>query len=68
MENDNDRRKFIKNVGIGAAAIGTAGLAGVLNSCKGQKQEEQVKKEEPKAKAIEWKMVTTWPPPFPDAG
>nr|NJM04189.1 TRAP transporter substrate-binding protein DctP [Desulfobacula sp.] len=68
MENHNDRRKFIKNVGIGAAAIGTAGLAGVLNSCKGQKQEEQVKKEEPKAQVIEWKMVTTWPPHFPMLG
>ena len=68
MENDNNRRKFIKNVGIGAAAIGTAGLAGVLSSCKGQKQEEQVKKEEPKAKAIEWKMVTTWPPHSPMLG
>ncbi|MBU2630830.1 MAG: twin-arginine translocation signal domain-containing protein, partial [Proteobacteria bacterium] len=44
MENDNNRRKFIKNVGIGAAALGTAGLAGVLSSCKGQKQEEQAVK------------------------
>lgn len=68
MENDNNRRKFIKNVGIGAAALGTAGLAGVLSSCKGQKQEEKVVKEEPKAKTIEWKMVTTWPPHFPMLG
>ncbi|MBU2452257.1 MAG: TRAP transporter substrate-binding protein DctP [Proteobacteria bacterium] len=68
MENDNNRRKFIKNVGIGAAALGTAGLAGVLSSCKGQKQEEQAVKEAPKAKTIEWKMVTTWPPHFPMLG
>ncbi|MBU2632059.1 MAG: TRAP transporter substrate-binding protein DctP [Proteobacteria bacterium] len=68
MENDNNRRKFIKNVGIGAAALGTAGLAGVLSSCKDQKQEEKVVKEEPKAKTIEWKMVTTWPPHFPMLG
>ncbi|MBU0972636.1 MAG: twin-arginine translocation signal domain-containing protein, partial [Proteobacteria bacterium] len=43
---DNNRRKFIKNVGIGAAAIGVAGLAGALSSCKGEKQEapkEEVK-------------------------
>jgi len=69
MENDNNRRKFIKNVGMGAAAIGTAGLAGVLSSCKSQKKEEAAeKKEEPKAKTIEWKMVTTWPPHFPMLG
>ncbi len=68
MENDNNRRKFIKNVGLGAAAIGTAGLAGVLSSCKGQQQEQAAVKEEPKAKTIEWKMVTTWPPHFPMLG
>jgi len=67
----NNRRKFIKNVGIGAAAIGTAGLAGVLSSCKGQKQEEPAKKVvqvAPKAKTIEWRMVTTWGPHFPVLG
>lgn len=69
MEKDNNRRKFIKDVGIGAAALGTAGLAGVLSSCKGEKQEEvAVKQEEPKAKTIEWKMVTTWPPHSPMLG
>ncbi len=69
MENDNNRRKFIKNVGIGAAAIGSAGLAGVLSSCKGQKTEEAaVQKEDTTAKPIEWKMVTTWPPHFPMLG
>ncbi len=74
MEKDNlkpdetNRRKFIKNVSIGAAAIGTAGLAGALSSCKGQKQEEVVVKKEPKAKTIEWKMATTWPPHFPVLG
>lgn len=68
MEKDNKRRKFIKNVGMGAAALGTAGLAGVLSSCKGQKQAEKAVKEEPKAKPIEWKMVTTWPPHFPMLG
>ncbi len=73
MGNDNNRRKFIKNVGMGAAAIGTAGLAGDLSSCKGQ--QEAPKKEEtaapaapPKPKTIEWKMVTTWPPHFPMLG
>ena len=71
MKEDNNRRKFIKNVGIGAAALGTAGLAGVLSSCKGK---EESKKEEaapaiaPKQKTIEWKMVTTWPPHFPMLG
>lgn len=68
MEETNERRKFIKNVGIGAAVVGTAGLAGVINSCKGQKPEEQAKKEESKAKGIEWKMVTTWPPHSPMLG
>ncbi len=68
MGKDNNRRKFIKDVGIGAAALGTAGLAGVLSSCKGQNQEQAAVKEEPKAKTIEWKMVTTWPPHFPMLG
>ncbi len=70
-QDGTNRRKFIKDVGIGAAAIGTAGLAGVLSSCKGQKQEESAKKvvqEAPKAKTIEWKMATTWPPHFPMLG
>ena len=49
MGNDNNRRKFIKNVGMGAAAIGTAGLAGDLSSCKGQ--QEAPKKEETAAPA-----------------
>ena len=71
MKDDNNRRKFIKNVGIGAAAIGTAGLAGVLSSCKGP--EPAAKKEEmvqaaPKQETIKWKMATTWPPHFPMLG
>ncbi|WP_022669377.1 TRAP transporter substrate-binding protein [Desulfospira joergensenii] len=67
---DNKRRDFIKNVGVGAAALGTAGLAGVLSSCKGQKQEEskEAVKETPKAKTYTWKMATTWPPHFPMLG
>ena len=67
---DNNRRKFIKNVGIGAATIGIAGLAGALSSCKDGKQEapkEEVK-EAPKAEVIHWKMATTWPPHFPMLG
>ncbi len=68
MENDDNRRKFIKNVGMGAAAIGAAGLTGVLSSCKGQKQEKQAVKEEKKVEVIEWKMVTTWGPHFPVLG
>lgn len=70
MEKENNRRKFIKNVGIGAAAIGTAGLAGVLSSCKGEKQPEAqaVKTEEKPKETFEWKMVTTWPPHFPMLG
>jgi len=66
---DNNRRKFIKNVGIGAAAVGAAGLAGVLSSCKNQKQEEPKKKATvAKAETFEWKMATTWPPHFPMLG
>jgi TRAP-type mannitol/chloroaromatic compound transport system substrate-binding protein len=71
MEKDNNRRKFIKNVGIGAAALGTAGLAGVLSSCKAEKQEQApapAPVEEKKQETIEWKMVTTWPPHFPMLG
>ncbi len=68
MEKDNNRRQFIKNVGLGAAAIGTAGLAGALSSCKQEKKEAATVKEAPKAKPIEWKMVTTWPPHFPMLG
>ncbi len=69
MEKDNNRRKFIKNVGMGAAAIGTAGLAGVLSSCKGEQQAQApAPVEEKKQETIEWKMVTTWPPHFPMLG
>ncbi len=71
MEKDNNRRKFIKNVGMGAAALGTAGLAGVLSSCKAEKQEQApapAPVEEKKQETIEWKMVTTWPPHFPMLG
>ncbi len=67
MENDN-RRKFIKNVGIGAAALGTAGV-GLLSGCKDKTKEAAAPKAEAvKAKTIEWKMVTTWPPHFPMLG
>ena len=72
MEKDNNRRKFIKNVGMGAAALGTAGLAGVLSSCKGEAPEQAQAPappaEEKKQETIEWKMVTTWPPHFPMLG
>ncbi|MCF6247946.1 MAG: TRAP transporter substrate-binding protein DctP [Desulfobacula sp.] len=55
MEN-NDRRKFIKKVGIGAAAIG-AGIASSAVPAIAKKQ-----------KTYNWKMVTTWPPHFPMLG
>ena len=53
---DNKRRKFIKNVGLGAAAIG----AGIATSAV----PAMAKKE----KTYNWKMVTTWPPHFPMLG
>ncbi|MCG8634513.1 MAG: TRAP transporter substrate-binding protein [Desulfobacterales bacterium] len=67
---ENKRRKFIKDVGVGAAAVGVAGLAGVLSSCKGEQEAPKpaAKAEAPKPKTIEWKMVTTWPPHFPMLG
>jgi TRAP-type mannitol/chloroaromatic compound transport system substrate-binding protein len=49
-----ERRKFIKNMGIGAAAIGT-GLAAKAVPVSAQKK-------------FNWKMVTTWPPHFPALG
>jgi len=58
MEN-NDRRKFIKNVGIGAAAIG-AGIASSAVPALAAKKEKE--------KTFNWKMVTTWPPHFPMLG
>ncbi len=60
MGNDNNRRNFIKNVGLGAAAIGTAGLAGALSSCKGPQQEEKV--EVKTATKIQWQATTFWNP------
>ncbi len=73
MEDDN-RRKFIKNVGIGAAALGTVGI-GMLTGCKNEAQKPAAKKEKAaaspapaKPEVIEWKMVTTWPPHFPMLG
>ncbi len=59
MENDHNRRKFIKNVGIGAAAIGTAGIAGALSSCKAQKQET---KAVAKTSKIQWQATSFWNP------
>ncbi len=52
----NNRRKFIKNVGIGAAAIG-AGLATSAVPALAKKE-----------KTYRWKMVTTWGPHFPVLG
>ena len=54
---DNNRRKFIKDVGIGAAAIG-AGLAATAVPAMAKE----------KQKTYRWKMVTTWPPHFPMLG
>jgi len=53
---DNKRRKFIKNVGLGAAAIG-AGIASSAVPAMAKKE-----------KTYNWKMVTTWPPHFPMLG
>jgi TRAP-type mannitol/chloroaromatic compound transport system substrate-binding protein len=65
---DDNRRKFIKNVGIGAAALGTVGV-GLLSACKDKTKEAAAPEAvAPKAKTIEWKMVTTWPPHFPMLG
>ena len=69
---DNNRRNFIKKVGIGAVAAGAAGAAGLLSSCGNEKQAATEEKAVPQAKTksetIEWKMVTTWPPHFPMLG
>ncbi len=56
MEKDNNRRKFIKKVGMGAAAIG-AGIASSAVPAMAKKE-----------KTFRWKMVTTWPPHFPMLG
>ncbi len=48
------RRKFIKNLGIGAAAVG-AGVASNVAPAFAKK-------------TFNWKMVTTWPPHFPALG
>ncbi len=48
------RRKFIKNLGIGAAAAAT-GLATRVAPARAQKK-------------YNWKMVTTWPPHLPALG
>ena len=55
-QNGSNRRKFIKNVGIGAAAIG-AGLATSAVPALAKK-----------GKVYNWKMCTTWPPHFPVLG
>ncbi len=63
------RRDFLKKAGLGAAtaAAGAAGIASLVSCAK----EEEKKKEEAKApavqtkKIIKWKMATTWPPKLP---
>lgn len=59
MENDSSKRQFLKNVGMGAAAVGTAALAGALSSCQGEKVEEVTEK---KTAKIQWKATTFWNP------
>ncbi len=53
---DKSRRKFMKKVGIGAAAVG-AGIAASAVPAMAKKH-----------KTYRWKMVTTWPPHFPMLG
>lgn len=67
---ENKRRRFIKEVGVSAAAVGVAGLAGVLGPRNGQAAlpNEAAKPGGPTSKTIEWKMVTTWPSHFPILG
>ena len=55
MENNN-RRQFIKTVGMGAAAIG----AGLASSAVPAMAKDE--------KTYNWKMVTTWPPHSPMLG
>ena len=58
------RREVVKTLGVGAAAIGGAAL---LSGCG--KEESDTKAAGTMArKAIEWKMVTTWPANFPGLG
>ncbi|MCP4722545.1 MAG: twin-arginine translocation signal domain-containing protein, partial [Desulfobacteraceae bacterium] len=52
----NNRREFIKKVGVGAAAVG-AGIASSAVPAMAKKE-----------KKYRWKMVTTWPPHFPMLG
>jgi TRAP-type mannitol/chloroaromatic compound transport system substrate-binding protein len=57
-----DRRKFVK-------AAGLAGVAGVATACSKQPVESSdCKTNAGDTKAIEWKMVTTWPRDFPALG
>lgn len=47
-----NRREFVKNLGVGLVATGTAGLIKPSLS-------------EASEKSVNWKMVTSWPPKFP---
>ncbi len=78
--NPIDRRKFIKDLGVGASAVGVGiGLSSGLIGC-GKKEKEEIqrlkkqieacqKTREPiKPKMYQWRMVTTWPSNFPILG
>ncbi|WDP85965.1 MAG: TRAP transporter substrate-binding protein [Desulfobacter sp.] len=68
---ENKRREFIKKVGLGAASVGVAGVAGVLGGqtkTKSSLPPKAASLNVCKPKSIQWEMVTTWPAHFPILG
>lgn len=67
------RRRFIKKITAGAAALSSGALS-ILSGCKrggGIKEEKEpggVHGRAEQVKTHHWKMVTTWPPHFPVLG
>ncbi len=58
------RRDFIKKIGMGSLAVGSAGL---ITAC-GEQKTTQTTTAQTRQQTFEWKMVTTWPKNFPGLG
>ncbi|WDP92994.1 MAG: TRAP transporter substrate-binding protein [Desulfobacter sp.] len=64
---ENRRREFIKCVGVGAA-VGAAGVAGVLGGAPSKVAAAAGEKQVRTGNAIQWRMATAWPAGFPILG